>query len=77
MSSKNNAQTALTNINLLADKTFASFIQLQSRYGIAQRGGTALFTNNETHATRVISNVNILSSQEVNVIVFENFISKN
>lgn len=77
MSSKNNAHIAHSTINLLNDSSFVSFIQLQIQYGIAQRGGTILYTDNETHVSRITSNVNILESKEVKAIVFENFTSKN
>ncbi|HLC83018.1 MAG TPA: hypothetical protein VJI69_04245 [Bacteroidia bacterium] len=77
MQPNKNVQTQFATINLLNDPTFKSFLRVQQAYGIAQRGGTKLPFVNNTHLQRITSDVNILGSSELNVIIFENYIGKN
>lgn len=77
MQPNKNVQTQFATINLINDPTFQSFLRVQQAYGIAQRGGAKIPFVNGTHLERISSDVNILGSSELNVIIFENFISKN
>ena len=77
MNSNKNVQTQFANINLLQDPIFKSFLQIQTQYGLAQRGGTKLFALSPKQTPRLVSDVNLLTNKEVSAIVFENFISNN
>jgi hypothetical protein len=77
MSSKNNAQAAHIQNNLLTDEEFLSFINIQVQYGVAQRGGVILCTHDKVHNVRIASDVNILQPEETKKVLFENSISKN
>jgi hypothetical protein len=64
-----------TKTNLIGQTDHKNFLELQSNYGFAQRGGTAVpFT---PKAKRLVSDVNILNSHEVKNIIFNETIFSN
>ncbi len=77
MQPNKNVQTQFATINLINDPTFQSFLRVQQSFGIAQRGGAKIPFVNGAHLQRISSDVNILSTSELNVIIFENYIGKN
>lgn len=64
-----------TGINLIGQKDHRDFLEIQTAYGFAQRGGLAIpFT---PQAERLASDVNILDSREVRNIIFNETIFSN
>jgi hypothetical protein len=62
--------------NLIGEPVHKRFLEIQTIYGFAQRGGIAIPLN--AQAERIISDVNILNSQEVkNLIIFSETIFNN
>jgi hypothetical protein len=56
--------------NLIGDTTHRDFLELQATYGFAQRGGTVFQNTNASHAKRLVSDVNIVTSYETKQIIF-------
>lgn len=70
--------TTINNIpNLIGEINHKQFIALQATYGIAQRGGVEFPYSNESHTKRLVSDVNILSSQENKQLIFSEVIFSN
>lgn len=63
--------------NLIGDNKYRQFIELQALLGFAQRGGVKFPYNNEKHSQRLVSDVNILSSQENKQLIFSEIIYSN
>lgn len=63
------------------NKTISSnhkhYILLLASYGIAHRGGVKHSTNHSFHSKRLVSNINILSSQENKHLIFSETIFSN
>lgn len=68
--------TSNTN-NLIGDDTHKHFIELQAVFGIAQRGGVKFPFPNVSHIKRLVSDVNLLSSQEYKQLIFSEIIFSN
>jgi hypothetical protein len=64
-----------TKINLIGQTDHKNFLEIQSAYGFAQRGGLAIPSNK--HAKRLANDVNILKSSEVRTIIFNETIFSN
>ena len=67
----------IENVNLIGEEQHRKFINLQAAYGFAQRGGVKFPFPGEQHSKRLISNVNILSSNENIQLVFSESIFSN
>lgn len=68
---------ALVNNNLIGDQSHRNFIELQAGFGIAQRGGAFPFNIIPTHVNRLVSDVNLLTSQEKKQLIFLGTIFNN
>lgn len=64
-----------TKINLIGQTDHKNFLEIQSAYGFAQRGGTAVPFDQK--AKRLVNDVNILNSGEVRNIIFNETIFSN
>jgi hypothetical protein len=67
----------ITTQNLIGDINHKGFLELQSAYGIAQRGGSIISNYSNDHAKRLVSDVNLLSSKERKKIIFNETIYGN
>jgi hypothetical protein len=56
---------------------YQKFILIQASYGIAQRGGVKYPTAQTTHIPRLVSDINILTSQENKHLIFSETIFSN
>lgn len=64
-----------TKINLIGQTDHKNFLEIQSTYGFAQRGGIAIpFVS---QAERLSNNVNILSGAELRSLIFNETIFSN
>jgi hypothetical protein len=63
--------------NSKINKNFQKFILIQASYGIAQRGGVKYPTLQSSHTPRLVSDVNILTSQENKQLIFSETIFSN
>lgn len=66
-----------TTINLIGESNHLQFLKIQVSYGFAHRGGVSFPFPNESHSKRLISDVNILTSNENQQIVFSESIFSN
>lgn len=64
-----------TKINLIGQTDHKSFLEIQTAYGIAQRGGAAVPFDQK--AKRLVNDVNILNKGEVRNIIFNETIYNN
>lgn len=77
-SNNNNYTNNQTQIfNLIGDANHKQFIKVQAAYGFAQRGGVKFPFSNDKHIKRLVSNVNLLSSQENKQLVFSEIVFSN
>lgn len=76
-SNRYNYTTIVNTTNLIGEAKHKHFIELQATYGFAQRGGVKLPYANEIHLKRLVSDVNILSSQESKQLIFSEIIFSN
>lgn len=79
---KSNKQTYTTTkinstTNLIGEDNHRYFLELQATFGVAQRGGVKFPFPNEAHIKRLVSDVNILSSQEKKQLIFSEVIFSN
>ncbi len=78
MNSKKYIQTKnQADSNLIGTFNHRQFLKLQAAYGFSQRGGVQLPYANEGHKRRLVSDVNILSSQENKQLIFSESIFSN
>ena len=63
--------------SVIGETEHRNYMRLQAAYGVAQRGGTAYPLHNEAHRIRLVSDVNILSSQEHRQLVFSEIVFSN
>ena len=63
--------------NLIGEISHQSFLQIQVAYGFAHRGGVLFPSSSSVHATRLISDVNILTSKENKQIIFSEPVFSN
>lgn len=63
--------------NLIGNEQYRYFINLQAAYGIAQRGGVKYPLLNTAHQKRLVSDVNLLSSNERRQLIFSEVIFSN
>jgi len=66
-----------TKINLIGQPDHKSFLELQSSYGIAQRGGSIISNFSDKHTKRISSDVNLLSKDERRRLIFNETIYSN
>jgi len=66
-----------TKLNLLNNRAHIQFLELQSAYGFAQRGGAKISSFSNDHTKRIISDVNLLSDKEVKQLIFNEIIYSN
>lgn len=66
-----------TKTNLIGDNNHKGFLELQSAYGIAQRGGSIISNFLSNHAKRISSDVNLLSKDETRKLIFNETIYSN
>jgi len=69
--------TQSPSLNLIGEHHHKQFINLQAAYGFAQRGGVKFPFSNEKHVKRLVSEVNLLSSQEKRQLIFSENIFSN
>jgi len=72
----NNINT-INNTNLIGQDTFKQFLELQTSYGFAQRGGSILPSYQKQQSKRLVSDVNILEKVELKKLVFNEIIFGN
>ena len=68
---------ALVNNNLIGEQSHRDFLEVQSEFGIAQCGGAFPFHIIPTHVNRLVSDVNLLTSQEKKQLIFSGTIFNN
>ena len=66
-----------TKTNLIGDINHKGFLELQSAYGIAQRGGSIISNLSNHHAKLISSDVNLLSKDETRKLIFNETIYSN
>lgn len=66
-----------TKTNLIGDINHKGFLELQSAYGIAQRGGSIISNLSNNHAKRISADVNLLSKDETKKLIFNEIIYSN
>lgn len=66
-----------TKTNLIGEINHKGFLELQSSYGIAQRGGSIISNFSDNHAKRIASDVNLLSKDETRKLIFNETIYSN
>ena len=66
-----------TKTNLIGDINHKGFLELQSAYGIAQRGGSIISNLSNNHAKRISADVNVLSKAETRKLIFNETIYSN
>ncbi len=66
-----------TKTNLIGDINHKGFLELQSAYGIAQRGGSIISNLSNHHAKRISTDVNLLSKAETRKLIFNETIYSN
>ncbi len=76
-SNKHTQTTTQTTTNLIGETRHRHFLKLQSAYGFAQRGGVQFPYSTNIHSKRLVSDVNILSSQENKQLIFSESIFSN
>jgi hypothetical protein len=69
-------QTTNTN-NLIGENKFQQFLEIQTSYGYAQRGGAILKNQTTIQSKRLVNDVNILVSTELKKLVFNELIFGN
>ena len=68
---------ALVNNNLIGDQSHRDFLEVQSEFGIAQRGGAFPFNIIPNHVNRLASDINLLTSEEKKQLIFSGTILNN
>jgi hypothetical protein len=66
-----------TKTNLIGNIDHKDFLELQTAYGFAQRGGSVISNFSVNHATRISSDVNLLSKAETKKLIFNETIYSN
>jgi hypothetical protein len=66
-----------TSMNLIGENRYRQFLALQASCGFAQRGGVTFPYHSESHSKRLISDVNILTSNENRYLIFSETIFSN
>ena len=66
-----------TSTNLIGENSHRNYLTVQAAYGFAQRGGVQFPYISSSHANRLISNINILTSKENKQLVFSESIFSN
>lgn len=66
-----------TKTNLLGNIDHKGFLELQTVYGIAQRGGSVTSNFSVDHIKRISSDVNLLDSREIKRLIFNETIYSN
>ena len=74
---KSKYTSALINSNLLGEEAHREFLNLQTEFGIAQRGGAYPFNIIPSNVNRLTSDVNLLTSTEKKQLVFSGTIFNN
>lgn len=68
----NERKNIIVHSNLLGDKVHHEFLGLQALYAIEKRGGSFLSGLTEKHASRLVNDLNLLSSSETRELIFSN-----
>ncbi|MEI8137254.1 MAG: hypothetical protein WCH21_08020 [Bacteroidota bacterium] len=74
---KSNHKTTVQKENLIGDESHREYLEVQSEFGIAQRGGVFPFHLIPTHVKRLASDINLLTSLEKKQLIFSGTISNN
>ena len=74
---KTNNTNTIKNANLIGQDNFKQFLELQTSYGFAQRGGSILPSFQKQQSKRLVSDVNILEKAELKKLVFNEIIFGN
>ena len=78
MNSKKYTHTKITtSANVIGDSNHRNYLTIQASYGFAQRGGVQFPYISSSHANRLVSDVNILTSRENKQLVFSETIFSN
>ena len=77
MNSNKYTNTKIKVSNLIGESTHRNYLQLQSSYGLAHRGGVQFPFENDLQFKRLISDVNILTSSENKHLIFSESIFSN
>ncbi len=78
MNSNKHTHTKIaTSTNLIGETSHRHYLSIQAAYGFAQRGGVQFPYISSSHATRLVSDVNILTSKENKQLVFSETIFSN
>jgi hypothetical protein len=72
-----NLNTQASNINLLGNKEFRSYLQFESEYSAVVKGGHFPYYYNEQKAERLVSDVNLLTSLEQAELINQYLTGKN
>ncbi|MDP3556210.1 MAG: hypothetical protein Q8T03_02480 [Bacteroidota bacterium] len=74
---KSKYTNTLISENLIGDQSHRNFLEIQVEFGIEQRGGAFPFNIIPIHITRLVDEVNLLSSQEKKQLIFSGTIFNN
>ncbi|HWY11555.1 MAG TPA: hypothetical protein VN026_09525 [Bacteroidia bacterium] len=66
-----------TKTNLIGQPDHKNFLELQTSYGIAQRGGVKFPSFSDNHSKRITADVNLLSKAETKQLIFNETIYSN
>lgn len=75
MNSNNKTQNSTS--NLLHDEQFQLYVQFQSNYAIGIKGGHVPTYFSTKQKTRLVTDINFLTQQELQLVVSEVYVSKN
>lgn len=67
---KNNKVQATLAGNLIGNEIHKAFLRFQTTHAIEKRGGSLHPGLTETHAVRLVQDVNLLSSAETRILIF-------
>jgi hypothetical protein len=72
-----NLNTQSSNINLLGNKEFRSYLQFETEYSAVVKGGHFPYHYNQQKVERLVNDVNLLASSEQAELINQYFTGKN
>ena len=64
-------------INLIHSKEFISVLQFEANYGLAYKGGSLPIEFNDIKTKRLVSNINLLTTNEKENLIYSIYNSNN
>jgi len=73
---QNNKKNTITLHNLLGDEAHRDFLELQAAFGFEKRGGSFLADLTEKYASRLVHDLNLLSTEETKKLIYSYLFTK-